>query len=113
MIFDFGYDLFPIASAVVGRKNRPACADDNRVFFVADKDARQRYVKRHQLSSPIKTAVFRPQNRAVRADGKAGFLVLVKMNRVERIALRQRILPRPTERVSFLRKNKNRAAQNK
>ena len=85
--------------------------DDDRAFLVTDKNARKRHVKRHQLGFPVKSAVFRPQHGAVRADGKAGFLVLIEMNRIERIALRQRVLPRPAERVSFLRKCKVRSAQ--
>ena len=50
---------------------------------------------------PVETTILRSEDRAVRADGVAGRLVGCEMDRVKRIALRERILPLPAIRASL------------
>src|SRR5687768_10896319 len=85
----------PFLSAVVGGKNASACSDDDGVPFIFDKDRRKRQIEWNGLTLPGKSAVLCSQNGIVSTDREAGQLVSREMDGVERIALRQRILPNP------------------
>src|ERR1043166_9629775 len=97
-------------SAVLRREDRAASADDKRLIVVADKHAGERDVRERRLLVPMKTAVCRSQDRVVRAHCEARLVVLRKMDRIQRITLRQRILPDPSK-PGFLRRNSKIAAE--
>src|SRR5262245_27140957 len=97
MILCLGLDHLPLIPAVVGPEDSTACSDDHRVLFIFDVDRRQCQIKRKCLSLPRESAVLSSKNCVVRPNREAREFVLCEMDRVERISLREWILPDPAQ----------------
>jgi hypothetical protein len=72
-----------------------ARADGDRLILIFDVKPIKRRRQRRALRVPIETAIIRAQNCAVGADRPAVRLIHGEANGMDRIALRQRILPEP------------------
>src|SRR5687768_13580225 len=85
----------PFVTTVVGHEDAATPADDHGRTAIFDVDRGKRKVQRKSLSLPGESAVLCAKDRVVGTDGKTGELIFCEMDRIERISLRQRILPDP------------------
>ena len=95
MIFRLGLRRTPDAPTIVRKKYSAACSDDDRILFVFDVNRRDRQIERERLTLPREPAVLCSKYRVIVPDRETRKLIFCKMNCVERIALRERILPCP------------------
>src|ERR1041384_5175311 len=101
MILCRSANIAPAFAAIFRKQNRAARADCERALTIENEEAIEGDGSARCLSLPTEAAVTGPQNHAVSADSPAVQLVRREANTVDRIALRQRILPFPTP-VSWL-----------
>src|SRR5690606_22161013 len=112
MVASLNPGLSPFTTTVFGDINTAACSDNYGISGIANKNTAKRLVFRQKLPLPRKTAVSRMKYRVVRTDSKTAPFVIGEIYRIDRISLRQRILPDPSTaelcRTGSCGHNKNR-----
>ncbi len=96
MVSSAGCSGDPLSAAVSGCENQAAGAGNNCARLVLNVKAVERDVHGGELLLPGKATVAGAKNRPVGSDGPTAFLVRGKLDRVNRVPLRQWILPLPT-----------------
>ena len=96
MIFRLRLNRIPALAGVARFQDQAARADRKHVLGIKHIQAVQVVDETGRLVVPTKTAVGRIKNHSIRAHRPAMKFVAGKSNRVDRVALRQRVLPFPT-----------------
>src|SRR4051812_13129780 len=89
-------DRVPGSARIGSRQDGPASSDHEGRLFILNVHTRKGSVGLGPQPLPAKSAVTGMQDGVVRTHRIAGELVFRKMDAVQRVALRQRVLPYPS-----------------